>query len=291
MPYNRWISADPNKIAYRIFKKHHCEINDYLWSYVPLESFGSYIVRNEKEKNIHELFFVGGPDAKRVYTERHKWRKDIESFSKWTNINALVSILSYFEFYMKRICYTAIMSDPGLIIGSSRAVDGTINLKNDIEIPIDVYVERITKGAWCDRAKSFESLFKWVPDSINENLKSLDNMRNIRNRAAHAFGRNLNDIFIEKHDDMPMDKLRIDKLKSYMSLVDDIVTEIDGHLLNNHIGEFELIHLLHKNKNKLHGFNNEKARQIKKLLNASRVGNSRNIAFCEQLVEYYYDIR
>lgn len=266
MPYNRWISADPNTIAYRIFKKHHCEINDYLWSYVPLESFGSYIVRNEKEKNIHELFFVGGPDAKRVYTERHKWRKDIESFSKWTNINALVSILSYFEFYMKRICYTAIMSDPGLIIGSSRAVDGTINLKNDIEIPIDVYVERITKGAWCDRAKSFESLFKWVPDSINENLKSLDNMRNIRNRAAHAFGRNLNDIFIEKHDDMPMDKLRIDKLKSYMSLVDDIVTEIDGHLLNNHIGEFELIHLLHKNKNKLHGFNNEKARQIKKLL-------------------------
>lgn len=290
MPYNRWISADPNTIAYRIFKKHHCEINDYIWSYIPLESFCSYIVRNEKTKNIHEIFYVSGPDAKRVYKERHKWKNDIEDFSKWTNINALVSILSYFEFYMKRICYTAIMSDPGLIIGSSRAVDGIINLKNNIEIPIDVYVERITKGTWFDRARNFESLFKWIPDSIKHNLNKLDDMRNIRNRAAHAFGRNLNDVFIEKDDDMPMDTLKLEQLKSFMSLIDNIATEIDQYLLENHIGEFESIHLLHKNKSKLHGFNNEKARQIKKLLNASRVGNSRNIDFCEQLVEYYYRI-
>jgi len=291
MSYNRWTSADPNTIAYRIFKKHHCEINDYLWSYIPLESFGNYIVRHEKEKNIHDIFFVAGPDAKRVYEDKNKWRQDISSFSKWTWKNSLIATLSYFEFYTRRICLTALMSDPGLIIGAPRATDGVLHLKNNSAPEIERYILGITKGTWVDRAKNFESLFGWLPLSISENIGVLDKMRIIRNRTAHAFGRDLDDIFLEKGNDKPIDSLRIEKLKEFMSIVDLITKEMDNYLLSNHIGEFESIYIYHKSRGSFHGFTNEKAKQFKKILNSSHVGNPRDLNFCFDLITDYENMK
>ena len=288
MPYNRWTSFDPNTIAYRIFKKHHCEINDYLWSYIPLESYGDYIVRNEKTgKDIHELFFVGGDDARRVYKDKDKWRKDISNFSTWTWKNSLIAILSYFEFYMRRICLTTLMSDPGIIIGAPRAADGVLHLKNNTHPDFERYILGVTKGTWPDRARHFEATFHWVPASMLENIEALDKMRIIRNRSAHAFGRDLDNIFIEKGNDRPIDSLKIEKLQDFMSIIDLITKEMDNYLLSNHIGEFESILTYHKNRMKLHGFANEKARQLKKLLNTSHVGNPRDLNFCIDLITDY----
>lgn len=31
--FNRWSCLDPNTNSYRVFNKHHCEINNYIWSF------------------------------------------------------------------------------------------------------------------------------------------------------------------------------------------------------------------------------------------------------------------
>lgn len=101
--FNRWSCLDPNTNSYRVFNKHHCEINNYIWSFVPLQSFGEYLVRHDKaDKTIHDIFHVSGIDSRRVEKSKALWMKNFKSFQNLCYINALTSILSYLEFLYKK---------------------------------------------------------------------------------------------------------------------------------------------------------------------------------------------
>lgn len=287
--FDRWSSLDPNTLAFRVFKKHHSEINDFIWSFVPLYNYGSHIVRKDlSNKNIHELFHVSGTNARRVYEDRNTWKKQISNFEKWTNVNALISILSYFEVYLKRICTTALLSDPGVLISASRSVDGIKLIKNKSNPKSSDHILQILKGTWPDRAKNFKNLFSEIPSEISENLLTLDKMRMIRNRAAHSFGR-LTDknIFVERSEDKAHDRVKLNELQEYMSIIEKVAIAIDRQLLKNNIGEFESLFLLHNNFSEFTGFNDTKARSFSHFLNKDYVGNTRSRRFCLELVNHY----
>lgn len=169
--FNRWRCLDPNTNSYRIFNKHHCEINNYIWSFVPLQSFGEYLVRHEKtDRTIHDIFHVSGVDSRRVEKSKTLWMGNLKNFQNLFYISTLTSILSYLEFYIKRIVTISLLSDPGAIIGDSRAVDGVRLIKNAKSVSVDKIITSIVKGTWHDRAKNFESVFLELPDSIRDNI-------------------------------------------------------------------------------------------------------------------------
>ena len=286
--FNRWSCLDPNTNSYRVFNKHHCEINNYIWSFVPLQSFGEYLVRHDKsDKTIHDIFHVSGIDSRRVEKSKALWMKNFKSFQNLCYINALTSILSYLEFYIKRIGTISLLSDPGVMIGESRAVDGTKLIKNTKAVNTEKIITSLVKGTWHDRARNFELVFLELPSSIRDNIETLEKIRKIRNRAAHSFSRMDNGVFVDRVEDKFHDKVELESLKKYMSLISDIAVDIDKQLLRNNIGEFESIYIYHSNQEKFRGFNNEKARQFGTLLNSSYVGNIRSKKFCKQLIDYY----
>lgn len=287
----RWECLDSNTAALRIFNKHHSEINNYIWSFVPLQCYGEYLVRNDKSINdIHGIFHVSGPDARRVEKEKPLWTKNFKDFQNWTYIHALNTVLSYMEIYVKRITTTALLSDPGSTIGASRSVDGTVLLKENRTIDTNKIVLSFIKGTWPERSASLEKVFSKIPDSLKNNVGQLDKLRKIRNRAAHGFSRKEGDIFRDKLNDNFHDKISLSQLKDYMKLIHQVVIDIDNQLLKNNIGEFESIRLYHEHHESFKGFRNEKARSFRRILNDNNVGNPRGKGYCESLVNYYYDI-
>lgn len=82
---------------------------------------------------------------------------------------------------------------------------------------------------------------------IANNIKHLEDIRNLRNTVGHAFGRN-----IEKSQQYyrveiePIEKLSVKRYNKHITLLFDIVQEFDKIVTSNHIGCFEIILQYHK---------------------------------------------
>ncbi|MDK8252767.1 hypothetical protein QP834_17390, partial [Enterococcus faecalis] len=78
------------------------------------------------------------------------------------------------EFYIKRIGTISLLSDPGVMIGESRAVDGTKLIKNTKAVNTEKIITSLVKGTWHDRARNFELVFLELPSSIRDNIETLE---------------------------------------------------------------------------------------------------------------------
>jgi len=110
-------------------------------------------------------------------------------------------------------------------------------------------------------------------------------MRKIRNNVSHAFGRDIDETRVrETVEIFPIDRLSEKRLQKNIEIIRKISKTIDNQLLTTHIGEFELIHFYHKNKNILK--QNQEIQDLKTKINSLYVKN-RNHQFCKELIDYY----
>jgi hypothetical protein len=139
-------------------------------------------------------------------------------------------------------------SDPGLVLGVSKSIDGAVVLKHRRSAVFNVgeQIDACTKGDWSSRLDAFEKLFGGCPPEFRSSHAALEELRGIRNRFGHAFGRDIDAARVHGVLDMiPMERLsgaRANKLRKSVWLV---AKAVDKFLLQEHIGDFEAVRFYH----------------------------------------------
>ena len=294
MNFNRWKSVDDYTHVFRLFSKHHEYMNSLYWASVPATSFaiGTHQREKDSQKTTHEILKISpqNKNANRVTKSSEDYVKYLKEFDNWTRLNTLVSVSAYFETYLSSVVSLAIESDLGLLYSIPKKIDGISVLKhnNDNEYSFFDKSESVTKGTWAQRISAYKKLFINVPQSLIDFESDLEKMRHIRNNVAHAFGRGIEESRSRNNKDVqPIERLSMDRLQKYMSIIRKVAKEIDKQLLSSHIGEYELVYFYHKEK--INSNNPIEPFDLKKMFNALKAKN-RNIEFYRELINYYDNI-
>ncbi|MCG3664433.1 hypothetical protein L5F09_01565 [Aliarcobacter butzleri] len=291
--FNRWEHRHKSSWALRIFKQH---TNELLRMFITFNNSKEFTYKNLKsqgakwEDKIDKYFkFVKWEYDK--FDNLKDWSNGYNELENWINLNALVSMSSSFETYIATIVPLALESDIGVLFGTSHKIDGMSILKYGKSEPFDFnnIVIGITKGDWNSRIAIYKKTFDNVPKYLESNISSLEKIRKIRNDLAHAFGRDIEasrDKFILKS--LPIKSLSKKKFLKYQNIIWKCALEIDAHLTNLHIGEYQSLLFYHKlfptlNQN-LHI--NQRAIELRKKI--GQYGDqSAGKEFCQGLVKYY----
>lgn len=291
MSFNRWKSIDDYTYVYRIFNRHHTFMNSIYWSYAPAfgytQSLASKELKSGCTRTTHQLFSLSGSNSERVDQSLNDWGRHFREFDNWTRLNALVSLSSYFETYLSSVVSLAIESDLGILYGVPKLIDGVSIIKYGNEDNYSFFdaSEKITKGTWSQRRKYFGEVFGAIPISLKTYEGELEEIRTIRNNVAHAFGRDIDHSRSRKtFEVIDINRISIERLQRYMSIIREVARAIDYQLLNNHIGDYEIIFYYHLVKDELGQTN--RARNFKTRVN-SLYFQLRGNQYCEELLDYY----
>jgi hypothetical protein len=266
-------------------------MNSLYWAHVPASSKAQKTYRDSKKispvPTTQSAYHLSGANAFRVADSLDAYSSHLKEFDNWTRLNTLVSVLSYFETYLSSVVSLSIESDLGILYSVPRRIDGVMVLKYSTQDEYSFFdkSEGVTKGTWQQRVSCYKQLFKVVPVSLENSIADLEKMRKIRNNVAHAFGRDINETR-SRHtlEILPIERLSEERLMKYMETIRIISKDIDKQLLENHIGEFELIHYYHTTRDGLTSTN--RANELKPLINGLYV-QKRTRKFCAQLIQYY----
>lgn len=291
MSFDRWKAKDKYSYAFRLFSKHHTYMNSLYWAHVPASNNVQYQCRNALKLKVvpttQEAFNLSGPNAFRVADSVSAYSDHLKEFDNWTRLNALVSVLAYFEIYLSSVVSLSIESDIGLLHSVPKRIDGVMVLKHNNGNDHKFYdkSELITKGTWHQRLSNFISIFQLAPVSLGRGISDLEKMRNLRNSIAHAFGRDIDESRARTTlDILPIERLSQDRLLRYMEKIRIIAKDIDAQLLSRHIGEYELLHFYHGIRNELSP--NGKVKELKARVNGLYVEN-KSREYCRGLIDYY----
>ncbi|HEY2541078.1 MAG TPA: hypothetical protein VGI28_16525 [Stellaceae bacterium] len=243
--YGMWLGST---WAYRRFKLHHTEINDLYWSFAPVAGYADYLARHATPAATPTtLFFATGPDARRLAPSVGKWQQDLKEFQNWVRLASLLSVVSYFEIYMRDAITIALRSDPLARFGRPKMMDGVTWLKEGLRDHVEPLIRDCLMREWPKRIRAYRTLFGSVPSEITGNVPALENIRSVRNSVGHTFGRNP----VSTRGDIlrvgvtASQRLAEARFKRWLGLIDELAGAIDRHLGPKHIGEFETLLLYH----------------------------------------------
>ncbi len=282
--FDRWQCWWPKTWAYRIFKKHHTQLNAFYWVHRSSSNHLLKVAKNQSDGTLASSVFPLLPDDERRQSLHiAQWIGDYKEFMNWVRLSAVVSLASYLEIYLRSVVSKALESDPSLLLGVSRSVDGLKLLKARKDYSYADYSTRVVKGTWQDRANAYQEYFGRIPDSLQSSIGELDKLRTFRNGVGHAFGRAIDDYksgFV--FDVVPLQRLSEERLKKWLGIVESVALAIDEHLRTEHIGNYEVLSYFHVwQRGKL-----ADAGSFKEHLHAN-IGNAPNKQYIKELISYY----
>jgi hypothetical protein len=192
---------------------------------------------------------------------------------------------------MATVIRLALESDPGLIFGSSKVIDGVILLKQQqaYKYEFDSEITNCTKGDWQSRISGFEKLFGKVPAQMIENIAELEAVRRLRNNVAHAIGRDIEDSRIHGVKKiLPIEKVSNDRTNKYHAIIRQVAKSVDDQLLRDHIGEYQAIYFYHTMYPELRQDIHPSERAVIFKKGIGRIcETTKSKDYCKQLVAYY----
>jgi len=218
------------------------------------------------------------------------WSETYNLFDNWVNLSTVLTIASNLETYMAAVVALAIESDPGVVVGASKAVDGAMLMKQDSSrVDIKSHVLACTRGDWPSRLRALDQLFGPLPASILARQADLEDMRQIRNRFGHAFGRDIE--AAREHglrQVIPMERVSRTRANRLKGTAARVARDLDRYLLASHIGDFEPVrfyakHQLKKETSSLVG---QRAVALKKAVGGTGAV-PRGKLYCVGLINYW----
>jgi hypothetical protein len=294
--FQRWKCREESSWPLQVFKAYNFELELLMAAH---GSARSYVYSGLKTAGAnwtdaaHSHFSSNRPNNVLPFPDLKRWSNAYNQFDNWNNLNVVVALTSNLETYMASVIALALESDPGLLFGISHAVDGAAVLKNgSTTVNYSEKVTPCTKGDWQQRSNAFETIFGTVPTAMKDHLGELEQLRNLRNKVGHAFGRDIEQA--RKHGVkkiLPMETLKSEKTLEYRNLLLGVAKEIDSHLLVAHIGEFQAIKFYHELypslRKDLHP--SERAVLLKKEIGRFQAVRPGKL-FCKELVQYYENL-
>ncbi len=296
LEFDRWKSREPSSWTFQVFQKHNRELSRMYISHIAVHSY-SYEKLGETadwEDSVTKHFTFDDPTHENSFNDLKSWSDSFESFDNWVNLNSVMAMSSNLETYIATIIKLALESDVGVLYGAVRKIDGASILKHGKSQPFD-FEEKIiscTKGEWGSRVAAYERIFGVVPPTLQNNISNLEKIRKLRNRVGHSFGRD-----IEKSrnhdaiDIMPIEKLRRDKTLEYQSLIYGVAKDIDRHLHNSHVGEYQTLYFFHNLIKRLPDTPHNSNHKVRVNILKKELGRFGAYAagknFCSGLIEHY----
>lgn len=289
--FNRWSHIQFHSWPLMVFKSYNEELSSHLWiDEIHFETFKKNINQYNDSDKLSGIFVI--PKFSRNHITIGEFKALQKEKNNWIHLNCVMAMSANFETYLQSVISLAIESNPGILIGASKAIDGVVLLKNG-SLNKDSYRQKLvkcTEGSWKNRIDSFERLFGTVPTLLQSNIVELDRIRNIRNKIGHAFGRDIDaSRAFDKKTTLISETVSIGRVKKWLRLFYDIAFEVDEYLLDNHIGEFQAILAYHKN------FDTYKNLFLKERINLfkqeyGKIDQQIGKVFCKGLIEYYDSI-
>jgi hypothetical protein len=189
--------------------------------------------------------------------------KEYKEVENWVRLATVVFAASGLELFIRRAIQLSLLSDPGLLIGRPRVVDGVSLLKTGNLPKIEERVEPCTDGVWSARETAIATVFGRRIPKIYENLSELQFLQSLRNSIAHDFARaaRKKDFWYldpEQADPQPVERVGPEKVKNLLRLVGSIGEKLED-AARPHVGSFELFQFWHL-------FQVERAKPINKVI-------------------------
>lgn len=293
--FDRWKSPWVRTWPFAVFKKHHTELNNFYWAASIATHSAERAVRlsgQPKSAKIHSAISIRPQHAKRMDFSIAEWSVHGAESSNWGRLASLMSLCSYFETYLSAACQLGLLSNPGLLLKSSRAIDGMSLLKSLSKEEEQAHLQRvrdevvgIVKGDWTARLSNYERLFGVAPAEFSQNVPILNDIRKMRNGVGHTFGRAI----VEYEDPLvfapkTIQRLSETRLQNWLGIVEKAAVAIDAHL-QTHIGAFEALWKFHRTKIKIVGHKTE-AQSVRELFPSAQ-GSPPNKQYFEELIRFY----
>lgn len=247
--FDRWKCAWDRTWAFWLFKKHHTELNSIYWAHTAASNNSLKVVKSYSPETLaSQVFPVPQTDKGRLNRTIKQWKAEYKEFNNWVNLSAAVSLASYIEIYFQSIVTLSLESDPAILLGAPKAVDGAKLLKNQKDYSYAENSILVTKGTWQERAQAYKNYFGLIPKTFESSISELDQLRILRNGVGHTFGRPVDIYKTEKIsvEPQPLQRLSQDRLKQWLGIAESVVIDVDNHLRNTHIGSYEVIRYFQK---------------------------------------------
>lgn len=295
--FNRWKPRANTSWAWWVFKKHNDQLMKFYTSFINSRKYTYTHLKQDSaewDDELDKYFDLSDKWESKSFNNLKEWSESFNDFENWTNLNTLVGISSNLETYIATIVPFAIESDIGVIYGTPHRIDGIEIIKYGKERPLnyDEIISACTKGTWESRINAYQRYFNYVPDYLLQHISELDKIRALRNDVAHAFGRDIaesrrtGEVSI-----LPITRLKREVLLKYQTITWKAAKEIDKHLHNNHIGEYQSLLFYHKIYPEL---NHDLHPSMRAIELKKRIGVHGDIPagkdFCKELVDYYESI-
>ena len=241
--FERWQAHEPTTWSLQVFNRYDDELGvlrtahlgAFEHVYRTLSSDGAKWTDSPKLRlGSTDPFFDYFKDLK-------QWSNSYNLFDNWMNLSAVLTIASNLETYIAAVVTLALESDPGVIIGRSRALDGAALIKHrSSRIDLKSQVMACTRGDWAARLNALTNLFGPLPAGVLTIVGDLEDLRQIRHRAGHAFGRDIE--AAREHglrQFIPMEKVSRQRANRLKATAGRMARDLDRHLLRHHIGDFE----------------------------------------------------
>src|ERR1700733_12322588 len=245
--FDRWSPALGKTWAFRLFERHHTEINNLYWSHAAAlcKAFSSCRGKSPSDP-CGSVFHLKPADVRRLPGTLKDWADKYDSFDNWSRLSSLVAATGYLEVYIKTAVRLSLESDPGVMVGCSRKIDGAQPLKKRPHYMFKDEAAACVKGDWQGRISAYKRLFGSCPLTIESNIADLEFVRRTRNGVAHAFGRGIDD-----YDSLAQAKprgltiLKEKRFTKILGLIEDIAKAVENHLAKAHIGDYESVYFFH----------------------------------------------
>jgi hypothetical protein len=228
-------------------------VNDFYWGIFVSTQFCS-----DQENVEHVKSFVG---TKQEFRGQGRLRPDnlrplvVTSEDELPKFGLIV-LFSYFEVYLREICMTAIVANPGVVAGAPGSVDGEDiaadeDLLSVIQSLAASTVDGWLRGNYAERLKDMRRVFGLAQEITAPHVPILDEYYAKRNCFVHHQGMidaRAKRFFPNDNRNPVGQKLRVDR-SDFIALhraIHSCSDEIDDFMLNNHIKNAEVLRILYE---------------------------------------------
>src|ERR1700677_4598197 len=130
--FDRWYQHDPTTWSFRVFRKYNTELTAIWDAHILAEryTYSRLGAENAEWSDLPSKYFSMHEIDLEQYTSLKGWSDAFKLFDNWTNLSAILTVASNLETYLSSIISMSLDSDPGVLLGASKAIDGAIVLKH-----------------------------------------------------------------------------------------------------------------------------------------------------------------
>jgi hypothetical protein len=248
MVFDRWSPAFAQTWSFRLLMRHQTEINNMYWAHQAAMRKAFECTKGASLSGQCLSFFtMKSGQSRHLPSTLKEWAHEYNAFDNWTRLSSLVSATGYIEVFIKTMVRLALESDPGVIVGCSRKIDGTDPLKNQLNYTFKDEASTCAKGEWQSRIASYKKYFGICPTAITDHIQELEFIRRTRNGVAHTFGRGIDDYdLLAQAKPRKLITLNENRFLKYLGIIEEVAKGIESHLAPQHIGDYESVYHFHR---------------------------------------------